>query len=101
MSCQNCNKNVTGDFLCVNFGALKQDPDIENYAYISEDIKHFFTISSHSDTNETYEDVELEDKFQHQSHGQAESYFCTKKCLLAWFTKQVDVLPDPGNKDAN
>jgi hypothetical protein len=93
MTCQHCGTQLKGDFICINFGGLLKGKD--DSASMSNKVEHFLTISCHSDTLENYDSVFLEDKFQYQCPGQAESYFCTKKCLLEWFTRQMDKIPEP------
>jgi len=92
MKCFHCSAPLNGDFIQIGFGGLLKS---DNCSTMSDDVDHFLDVSCHSDTLENYDSVFLVDKFQINMHGQSESYFCTKKCLLDWFAKQIECLPEP------
>jgi len=92
MHCFECGTVLNCNFIHIGFGGLLKNGDCSS---MSDSIDQFLDISCHSDTLENYDSVFLVDKFQITLSGQSESYFCTKKCLLKWFEKQIDCLPEP------
>ncbi len=95
MSCDCCGKDITGNFINVNGGALlesKDDPDSSSW---SDRLHPFLSINLHDDNNEEYTSAEIvpDDK---NSMGQFEWYFCSKKCVRKFFNDWLDRIPDVG-----
>jgi len=97
-NCHNakCNIPLVGNFICMNYGGmLKVDDDC---SILSDKIESFFSIMTHSNGNGPFGSVDLETKSQYRYTGQSESYFCSKQCLIDWFTRKLKDLPEPGNE---
>lgn len=93
MSCDNCKKDITGKFICVNGGALLQDENNPASAGMSERLEEFLSITTHNDDINLYETVDIV-PYNINGNGQFEWYFCSKNCLKNFFGKYFDKITD-------
>jgi hypothetical protein len=99
MSCTNCKKDIMGEFIVWSFGGCsvdKNDSGKDLPKWLSMDGWH--NVVCHSDNDSVYKELSLEEDFKGHADRwsyQGEIYFCTKKCLLDWFGKKLEELPDP------
>ncbi len=98
MSCDNCGKDVTGRFLCINGGALLQDETDKEHAGMDDRLDEFMSITTHDDEKELYKDVDIV-PYNSDGYGQFEWYFCNKKCLKEYFTELLDKVEDINCKE--
>lgn len=91
-----CNKLLLGNFICINYGGLeKENADV---SFSSDKVVGFLDVMTHSNGDGPFGSVDLYSKSQYNYENQAESYFCSKKCLIDWFTRKLKNLPEPGNE---
>ena len=86
-----CAKPLTNGTVCFDFGtsvAGDIDPPVN-------DLKAFACIFVHGADENAFGSVDLYDKSQYKYNMQAESYFCSKQCLIDWFSRKIKNLPEP------
>ncbi len=93
MSCDNCQKNIMGNFICVNGGALLQDEHNPESAGMSSRMDEFLTVVTHNDAIDSYKDLDIV-PYNENGNGQFEWYFCSKSCLKKYFNKWFDKITD-------
>lgn len=96
MTCNYCGKDVTGNFINVNGGALLKSPNIPDLSSSSEQLEEFLSINLHEDSSQTYKSVEIVQS-EEKSYGQFEWYFCSKHCVKQFFNEWLDKIPDIGD----
>lgn len=95
MSCKYCDKNITGNFICFNIGAGILD-DTESSAELPKGLKleYWFELTCHS--KKINKSISLFEKnYTNEWSEQFEEYFCSKECLINWFSEQIKNLPNP------
>ena len=92
-----CKKKLLGNFICINHGGLEKVN--EETSICSGKIEGFFDVTTHSNGAGPFGSVNLYSKSQYNYDAQAESYFCSKQCLIDWFTRKLKDLPEPGTEE--
>lgn len=80
----------------MSHGGLQKDSD--GIAHLSDNIAAFFDVDTHSNGDGPFGSVDIHSKMQFNYDSQGESYFCSKQCVIDWFTRKLKDLPEPGTE---
>jgi len=97
MSCDCCGKDITGNFININGGALLKSSTIPDLSSSSNQLQEFLSINFHEDSSQTYESAVIVANDEN-SFGQFEWYFCSKECVRQFFNDWLDKIPDIGEQ---
>ncbi|VAW58918.1 hypothetical protein MNBD_GAMMA08-1551 [hydrothermal vent metagenome] len=97
MSCDCCGKDIAGNFININGGALLQEPNDPTSASSDELLQEFLSIILHEDSTETYKSEDIV-PINEDGYGQFEWYFCSKSCVKQFFNDWLDKIPDIGEQ---
>lgn len=93
--CHKCNTEIKGDkFYHFGAGALKIEDEDNAISFPRDEALSFATVSVH---DHGLYDIDFQGLFyaevgEHGANGQFEFYFCSKQCLLNYFTDHVNSL---------
>lgn len=99
MTCKNCGKDITGNFIVFNPVAFLEDRTKSSVAPPrGKKVKIDLSITCHSDNKHLYKSVDIIKNMTDCSHStitQAEESFCSKTCFMLWLNAILKTLPNP------
>lgn len=92
MKCIGCFKEIKkGEFVTLNGGAMVRTKSGAEMG--GKDLLGFLVVNTHFDSKKNYKSMSL---VPDGPNGQFELYACSHKCMIKYFTRQVEILEKIG-----